>query len=127
MVTPRLLLVEDDPAIRRLVSVALEEAGFHIVYAETGSAGIAAFDAAKPDVVVLDLSLPDIHGFDVCRYIRDHGSTPVLMLTAASRDEQVLEGFARGADDYLTKPFSVRVFVARLEALVRRLPRPPVD
>lgn len=122
---PRLLLVEDDAAIRRLVRVALEQAGFELIAAETGAAGVAAFDAESPDIVVLDLNLPDIHGFEVCQHIRERGQTPILMLTAAARDEQVLEGFTRGADDYLTKPFSVRVFIARLEALLRRLPPKP--
>lgn len=123
---PRLLLIEDDPSIRRLVTLALEDAGFEIAAAENGAAGLASFGESTPDIVVLDLSLPDMHGFEVCEQIRERGDTPVLILTASSRDEQVLEGFRRGADDYLTKPFSVRVFTARLDALLRRRPRRPL-
>jgi two-component system alkaline phosphatase synthesis response regulator PhoP len=116
----RVLIIEDDEAIRRLVVGALQQEGYEVIVALDGVEGLEAFVRARPDVVVLDLRLPDIHGFDVCRRIRQKSASPILMLTAMSEEEEVVRGFQIGADDYLTKPFSVRVLLARVEALVRR-------
>jgi DNA-binding response OmpR family regulator len=116
----RILVVEDDPAIRRLVVFTLQQEGFEVSVAEDGLSAIASFERDTPDLVVLDLCLPDIHGFEVCKRIREYAPRPVLMLTAMSQENDIVQGFQVGADDYLTKPFSVKVLVARVEALVRR-------
>jgi two-component system, OmpR family, alkaline phosphatase synthesis response regulator PhoP len=116
----RVLIIEDDEAIRRLVVGALQQEGYEVSVALDGAEGLEAFARARPDVVVLDLRLPDIHGFEVCHRIRQQSASPILMLTAMSEEEEVVRGFQIGADDYLTKPFSVRVLLARVEALVRR-------
>jgi DNA-binding response OmpR family regulator len=116
----RVLIIEDDEVIRRLVVGALQQEGYAVSVAGDGARGIEVFERDRPDVVVLDLRLPDIYGFEVCRRIRQQSSSPILMLTAMSEEDEVVRGFQLGADDYLTKPFSVRVFLARIEALVRR-------
>jgi len=117
---PCILLVEDDETIRRLVLFALHQDGLDVEIAADGASALVAFEKRRPDLVVLDLLLPDIDGFEVCRRIRQLGPTPILMLTALVHEDNVVRGFELGADDYLTKPFSVRVFLARVEALLRR-------
>ncbi len=114
------LLVEDDETIRRLVLFALHQGGMEVEVAADGASALAAFATRRPDLVVLDLLLPDIDGFEVCRRMRQLAPTPILMLTALAQEDHVVRGFELGADDYLTKPFSVRVFLARVEALLRR-------
>lgn len=114
------LLVEDDETIRRLVRFALNQCGLEVEVAGDGKAALEAYKRQRPDVVVLDLLLPEVDGFEVCRRIRELGPTPILMLTALVQDTNVIRGFEVGADDYLTKPFSVRVLQARVEALLRR-------
>ena len=117
---PRILLVEDDETIRRLVLFALHQDGLDVEVAADGTSALIAFERCRPDLVVLDLLLPDIDGFEVCRRMRLLGPTPILVLTALVHEDNVVRGFELGADDYLTKPFSVRVFLARVEALLRR-------
>ncbi len=117
---PCILLVEDDETIRRLVLFALHQDGLDVEIAADGASALVAFEKRRPDLVVLDLLLPDIDGFEVCRRIRQLDPTPILMLTALVHEDNVVRGFELGADDYLTKPFSVRVFLARVEALLRR-------
>jgi DNA-binding response OmpR family regulator len=120
------VVIEDDNAIRSLVKAYLEQAGFEIVAACTGEAGLAAVERRRPRFVVLDLGLPDYDGFELCRRLRDSGDVPILILTA--RDEEVdrVIGLELGADDYLTKPFSPRELVARVRAVLRRVePAPP--
>ncbi len=95
--------------------------------AADGASALAAFAARRPDLVVLDLLLPDIDGFEVCRRMRQIAPTPILMLTALAQEDHVVRGFELGADDYLTKPFSVRVFLARVEALLRRSSHQPPE
>ncbi|MGH2460136.1 MAG: response regulator transcription factor [Chloroflexota bacterium] len=121
---PRVLLVEDDETIRRLVLFSLHQDGLEVETATDGASALLAFERRQPDLVVLDLLLPDIDGFEVCRRIRLLGPTPILMLTALVHEDNVVKGFELGADDYLTKPFSVRVFLARVEALLRRSGKP---
>jgi len=120
----RVLLVEDDETIRRLVLYSLHHGGLEVEVATNGQSAMVAFGRRCPDLVVLDLLLPDIDGFEVCRRIRLRGPTPILMLTALAAEDNVVRGFEVGADDYLTKPFSVRVFLARVEALLRRGSKP---
>ena len=123
----RVLLVEDDETIRRLVLYALRQAGMDVDVAVDGVAALKEFEHNHPDIVVLDLLLPGIDGFEVCRRLREMSDTPILMLTALAQEDNEVRGLQLGADDYLTKPFSVRVFLARIEALLRRKGRPSID
>lgn len=116
----RVLLVEDDEAIRRMVVTALSHAGYDVIQAESGEDGLVEFARNPPDVIVLDIRLPGRDGLDVCRTIRVTSAVPIMMLTARVQEEDVVHGLEIGADDYLTKPFSVRELLARVNALARR-------
>jgi len=119
---PTVLVVEDDPDIARLVSLHLGDAGFEVRLAGDGTAGLAEARNRRPNLVVLDLMLPGTNGLDVCRALRARPPhVPILMLTARSTEVDRVVGLEIGADDYLTKPFSVRELVARARALVRRV------
>ncbi|HSD02649.1 MAG TPA: response regulator transcription factor [Gaiellales bacterium] len=119
--TQRVLVVEDDPAIARLLEVELSEAGYGVELAATGAAGLAAIEKDEPSVVVLDVRLPDIDGLSVCRQARRSGhGMPILMLTALDRVGDRVLGLDAGADDYLAKPFAIEELLARLRALARR-------
>ncbi|QCU79536.1 response regulator transcription factor [Citricoccus sp. SGAir0253] len=108
-----------------MVATYLERAGHRVTVAHTGPGALEAARAAEPDVVVLDLGLPGMDGIEVCRRLRDFSSCYVVILTARGQEQDKLEGLAVGADDYLTKPFSVRELVARVGAMLRR-PRTPL-
>ncbi|HEX2562624.1 MAG TPA: response regulator, partial [Acidimicrobiales bacterium] len=111
----RLLLVEDDTAIARPLVRALEREGFAVEHLEAGEPAIRRVDADDIDLVVLDLTLPDLDGLDVCRQIRArHPALPIVMLTARREEVDVVVGFDAGADDYVAKPFRVAELVARL-------------
>ena len=114
------VVIEDDEAIGALIGTYLEQAGFDVVRECTGEGGFEAVDRRQPRFVVLDLGLPDVDGFDLCRRLRDSADVPILILTA--RDEEIdrIIGLELGADDYLTKPFSPRELVARVRAVLRR-------
>jgi two-component system alkaline phosphatase synthesis response regulator PhoP len=114
------LVVDDERNIVDLVRLYLEKEGFTVVAAGDGEAALAALDRHDPDLVVLDLMLPRLDGYEVCREIRRRGPTPVLMLTARSDDVDAVVGLELGADDYVTKPFNPRVLVARVKAILRR-------
>jgi two-component system, OmpR family, response regulator MprA len=117
----RLLVVEDDPAILRLLEVELIEAGYRVELADTGAGGLAALEREEPDAVILDVRLPDIDGLSVCRAARRSGhGMPILMLTALDRVGDRVIGLDAGADDYLAKPFAIEELLARLRALRRR-------
>ena len=123
-----ILIVEDDRNIGNLVRTYLERDGYRVVWVRSGEEGLAELQRQRPGLVVLDVGLPGIDGFEVCRRVRDLGETPVIMLTA--RDEEVdrVLGLELGADDYVPKPFSPRELVARVKAVLRRTqPRPPSD
>ena len=117
---PRILVVDDDKGIIELLSMALVEAGFEVDTAEDGAKGWARFSEQRPDLVVLDVLMPELDGLEVCRRIRAVAPTPVVMLTSRNQEIDVLLGLDVGADDYVTKPFSVRELVARLKAALRR-------
>ena len=120
------VVIEDDEAISALVGTYLEQAGFEVVRTRTGEAGLEAVDRRRPRFVVLDLRLPDVDGFDLCRRLRDGGDVPILILTARDEEADRVIGLELGADDYLTKPFSPRELVARVRAVLRRAePQPP--
>jgi two-component system, OmpR family, response regulator MprA len=119
----RVLIVDDDPQLLRALRITLRAVGFDVVAASDGRMALAEAAAAPPDAVVLDLGLPRIDGFEVCRTLRDESDVPILMLTARNALEARVEGLDAGADDYLVKPFERQELVARLRALLRR--RPP--
>ena len=116
----RILVVDDEPNIVELLRLYLEKEGFAVIAARDGDEGLALHARHDPDLVVLDLMLPGIDGFEVCREIRRRGPTPVLMLTARTDDIDAIVGLELGADDYVTKPFNPRALVARVKAILRR-------
>jgi DNA-binding response OmpR family regulator len=118
------LIVEDEQKLRELVRSYLERAGFAVLSTGSGAEAISLAKSAHPDLVVLDLGLPDVPGESVAREIRVAGSTPILMLTARSSEEDRIGGLELGADDYVTKPFSPRELVLRVQAILRRGGRP---
>ena len=120
------VVIEDDEAISALVGTYLEQAGFEVVRAGTGAGGLEAVDRRQPRFVVLDLGLPDVDGFELCRGLRGSCDVPILILTARDEEADRVIGLELGADDYLTKPFSPRELVARVRAVLRRAePAPP--
>ncbi|MEX5270150.1 response regulator transcription factor [Kocuria sabuli] len=116
----RVLVVDDEKALAGMVASYLVRAGYDVAQAHTGPAALEAARTGAPDVVVLDLGLPGLDGIEVCRRIRTFSECYVLMLTARGDEEDRLAGLATGADDYITKPFSVRELVARVQAVMRR-------
>jgi two-component system response regulator AdeR len=116
----RVLIVEDDRRTAAIVERYLRNGGFDVTIARDGRSGVALFLEARPDLVILDVMLPESDGFEVCRRIRDAGDTPVIMLTARVEESDRLRGLSGGADDYVTKPFSPRELVARVHAVLRR-------
>lgn len=117
---PTVLVVDDEPNIIELVRLYLERDGYRVEGAASGQDALAKQTALAPDLVVLDLMLPDIDGFEVCRQVRAKSSVPILMLTARKEDVDKIVGLELGADDYLTKPFNPRELVARVKAILRR-------
>ena len=120
----RILVVEDDPRTSASVALYLRHAGYDVTEARDGLSALDTAASHPPDLVVLDLMLPGLDGFEVCRTLRRSGATPVNMLTARAMEEDKLRGLESGADDYVTKPFSPRELVARVAAVLRRT-RPP--
>ncbi|MHB1131632.1 MAG: response regulator transcription factor [Chloroflexota bacterium] len=121
-----LLVVEDEPIVAKSIRLACEQAGFTVRVASSGRAALAEAAAWQPDAIVLDLLLPDMSGLEVCRTLRERKSTvPIIMLTALADEIDRVVGLEMGADDYITKPFSVRELLARLRAVLRR--SQPVD
>jgi two-component system, OmpR family, response regulator len=117
----RLLVVEDDPNILELLSASLRFAGFEVATATSGSAAVSAAKARRPDLVVLDVMLPDLDGFEVIRLMREEGTrTPVVFLTARDATDDKIRGLTLGGDDYVTKPFSLEELTARIRAVLRR-------
>jgi len=119
-VTTRILFVEDDEAIRETTRVALEDEGYLVDEATTGEEALGAFDRHPVDCVLLDLMLPGVNGFDVCRSLRQRSTVPIIMVTARSDTFDVVAGLEAGADDYVTKPFQPKELAARIRALMRR-------
>ena len=119
----RILVVDDDPTIADSVAARLRAEGFEVGTAPDGPAAVASFRRDDPDLVVLDVMLPGFDGLEVCRRIQAERPVPVLMLTARTDETDLLVGLGVGADDYLTKPFSMRELVARVGALLRRAER----
>ncbi len=116
----RILTVEDDGRIRQAVKLALEDEGWEVDEAETGEAAMERFKAQASDVVLIDIMLPGVDGFEVCRSIRRISDVPIIMVTARNDTHDVVAGLEAGADDYLTKPFAPKELSARIRALLRR-------
>ncbi len=115
-----ILLVDDDPQLLRLVRANLESVGYRILVAMDARSGLELIDAEMPDLIILDIMLPGIDGYELCQRIREFSATPIIMLTAKVEDVDKVRGLKLGADDYLTKPFSVQELLARVEAVLRR-------
>ena len=120
---PKVLLIEDEKQIRRFVRLAVEEEGCQVVEAETLAQGLIEAGLGKPDLLILDLGLPDGNGIDLIRDLRGWSDVPVLILSARTQENDKIDALDAGADDYLTKPFSVGELRARLRALLRRRAR----
>ena len=116
----KILLVDDDPDLLAVTGFALQQAGFLVVKAADGAAGLDAFQRERPDLAVLDINMPNLNGFDLAQKLRERSRIPILMLTARSEEEDVVRALSQGADDYLSKPFSPKILVARIRALLRR-------
>ena len=118
----KILLVDDEEEFVKILSVAFQvyRPGYTLIAAHTGTDGLAKAEKEDPDLIVLDVMLPDIDGFEACRRIRARTDVPIILLTAKDREEDIVHGFDEGADDYITKPFSYRTLMARIDALLRR-------
>lgn len=116
----KVLVVEDDPNVIELLRLYLQKAGYEVLVAEDGSQAIAAYQDQKPDLVILDVMLPYLSGWEVCRQIRKEGETPVILLTARGESADKILGFELGADDYVVKPFDPQELLARVRAVLRR-------
>ncbi len=123
--TPTILLVDDEPTILELNKLYLEQAGYRTVTAANGHEAVAAVKERTLALMVLDLMLPGIDGWEVCRQVRALGNLPIIMLTARSEDIDRIVGLELGADDYLTKPYNPRELLARVKAVLRRSSAPP--
>ncbi len=116
------LVVEDEESFVDALTLSLQREGFRVVVARDGLEALELFRAEQPDIVLLDVMLPKLSGVDVCRAIRAHGSTPVIMVTAKTSEIDAVVGLEVGADDYIAKPFRIRELVARMRAVLRRVP-----
>ena len=122
MADKKVLVVDDDVKTVELVKLYLERDGYQVLTAYDGIEALRLAREGSPDLIVLDLMLPDIDGLEVCRVLRNESDVPIIMLTARTTDQDKLTGLGLGADDYVTKPFSPKVLVARVLAVLRRLP-----
>jgi two-component system response regulator RegX3 len=116
----RVLVIEDEESFRDALSYMLSREGYDVVIAADGAAGLREFEAKRPDLVLLDLMLPEVAGTEVCRSIRARSRVPIIMLTAKDTEVDKVVGLELGADDYVTKPFSTRELLARIRAVLRR-------
>lgn len=121
------LVVDDDLVLADVVSFTLRRAGFDVLLAHDGRTALDRFASEQPDLVILDVQIPEIDGLTVCRTIRENSATPIIMLTVRDTDHDIVEGLGLGADDYMTKPFSHTELVARVQSVMRRagMPQPP--
>lgn len=122
MNNPTILIVDDEDRIREIVNLYFTKAGFQVAEAADGVEAIRTVEQVKPNIIILDIMMPVIDGIEVCRQIRKFSSVPIIMLSAKTEDEDRIMGLELGADDYVTKPFSPREIVARVKAVLRRVP-----
>lgn len=119
----KILIVDDDKALVQSLEIGLMRQGAHVITAGNGQSGLQRFYEQQPDLVILDLRMPEMDGWEACRLIRLVSAAPIIMLTSASQDHEIVRGLRKGADDYVTKPFSPEVLTARIESLLRRTDR----
>lgn len=117
----RILIADDDPSIANLLQVTLKDPRYEIVAAKNGMEALKAFESSSFDVVILDVMMPYVDGFEACQRIRERSDVPIVMLTARDGTDDVVHGFELGADDYITKPFKTVELMARVEAVLRRV------
>lgn len=120
------LIVDDDRVLADLVAFTLQREGFQVIKAYNGETALKRWHADQPELVVLDVNLPDTDGFALCRQMRQQADTPIIMLTVRGDDADVVQGLELGADDYIQKPFSPRQLVARIQAVLRRAGKTPI-
>jgi DNA-binding response OmpR family regulator len=120
MHSQKILIIDDDDAVRALASAALEQEGFQVIMASKGHDGIELFHNEQPDLIILDLMLPDFDGFDICFAVRKESQVPILILSARDEEVDKVVGFRMGADDYVTKPFSSAELALRVKAILKR-------
>ncbi len=125
--TPTILVVDDEPAVTDLLAYNLRKAHYAVLVAADGPSALAQARAGQPDLIVLDLMLPGMDGFEVCRELRKTSAVPIIMLTAQGEEIDRVVGLELGADDYVVKPFSMRELMARIKAVLRRQGEPKVD
>jgi DNA-binding response OmpR family regulator len=116
----KILVADDDADLRALIKFTLSQGGFKVCTAENGRAALDAFDLESPDLLIVDLNMPGLDGFEVCRFVRQRSSVPVMVLTVRDQEDDLVVAFDYGADDYVRKPFSPRALLARVRALARR-------
>ena len=124
---PTILVVEDDPSVKNLMTTTLRAHDYHFLVAQNGQTAMMEASSHNPDIVLLDLGLPDMDGIEVIRNLRSWSNMPIIVISARSEDSDKIEALDAGADDYLTKPFSVEELLARLRVTQRRLSRMPSD
>ena len=124
MAAELILAVDDEPRYLEIIRFNLETAGYRVACAASGEEALDALAADEPDLIVLDVMLPGLNGFEVCRLVRERSSCPIIMLTAKGAEEDKVRGLRLGADDYVTKPFSAQELLARVEAVLRRARAP---
>lgn len=122
----KILVVDDDRVLIDVVSFTLRRAGFQVIQAYDGLSAIETWAKTKPDLIILDVNIPKLDGFAVCRQIRQQSTTPIILLTVRTDEEDIIRGLELGADDYIQKPFSPRQLVARVRAAIRRLGMTPI-
>lgn len=121
METKKILIIEDEPSISDMLAFSMRKEGYGVNTAESGREGLELFTRWKPDLLLLDLMLPDMTGFDVCRQVLEASNTPIIMLTARTDTFDRILGIESGADDYITKPFDIREVIVRIKAVFRRI------
>jgi DNA-binding response OmpR family regulator len=119
------LIVDDDRTLADVVAFTLRREGFQVILAHDGEAALRRWAEEQPDLIVLDVNLPQLDGFAVCRHIREQADTPILLLTVRDEEDDIVHGLKLGADDYITKPFSPRQLIARAQAVLRRAGKRP--
>lgn len=124
---PSLLVVDDEPQIRRLVQITLEAKGFRVIQASSGEEGLLRASMDRPELVILDLGLPDLEGIDVLRKLRQTSTIPVIILSVRKSEEDIIASLESGADDYLIKPFRTGELIARVRTALRHRPAEPAE
>jgi len=119
------LIVDDDLVLADVIAFTLKREGFEVILAHDGLTALERCEKESPDIIVLDVNIPRLDGFQVCRRIREHANTPIILLTVRGEEDDILQGFDIGADDYIVKPFSPRQLVARTKAVLRRAGQTP--